>query len=201
MGVYRLDLMIDFDQQPTGEVIGRLVGLDLAIAIAADGHEAQLTSVVENTTIVDALAIAADRTRAVVDALDGAGEVIDVEVRPEGGAGPPPDASEATELVGTAEIAGLLGISQQRVRALEEVRGFPAPVDDLGSGPVWRISDLSAFARTWESGPQPPAVAGRGAPPPIDMDKLIGILNTLNTSPVARNAVKLVRWYVKKPRA
>ncbi len=92
-------------------------------------------------------------------------------------------------------------MSRQRANALQRSDGFPTPVAELRSGPVWPLSDLSAFARTWDHDPDRPIGSPTTASAAIDVDKLIGTLNTFNQSPVARNAIKVLRWYAKKPKA
>jgi prophage regulatory protein len=60
------------------------------------------------------------------------------------------------ELMGTAEIAAMLGISRQRVLKLAEKPDFPRPLAVLSMGKVWLGSDI----RTWAG----PRAAKRGAP-------------------------------------
>ncbi len=51
------------------------------------------------------------------------------------------------ELVGAAEIAELLGgLSRQRVSQLTAAEDFPAPLQKLRMGAVWRYSDFLAWA-------------------------------------------------------
>lgn len=54
------------------------------------------------------------------------------------------------ELVGIAEIADMLGVSKQRAHTLSGRDDFPAPVDRLKQGSVWRRRDLSTFASGWQ---------------------------------------------------
>ena len=54
------------------------------------------------------------------------------------------------ELVGIAEVASLLDITRQRASALQTRADFPAPVQVLASGPVWRRDDLTNFELTWD---------------------------------------------------
>lgn len=53
-------------------------------------------------------------------------------------------------LVGVAEVAVLLGISRQRVTTLSKREDFPAPVQRLAAGPIWREGDLSTFKSGWQ---------------------------------------------------
>lgn len=51
------------------------------------------------------------------------------------------------DLVGAHEIAGLLGVSRQRVHALVTARsGFPDPVAQLASGRIWQRKDIARWA-------------------------------------------------------
>lgn len=63
---------------------------------------------------------------------------------------------EPEQYVGVAEVAGLLGVSKQRVSQMEEVDGFPAPVARLASGPVWRLATLQRFVSEWPRKPGRP---------------------------------------------
>lgn len=51
------------------------------------------------------------------------------------------------DLVGTAEIADLLGVSRQRVHQLSGEPGFPEPVASLSAGMIWQKSDVVRWAR------------------------------------------------------
>jgi predicted DNA-binding transcriptional regulator AlpA len=52
------------------------------------------------------------------------------------------------QLAGLAEIAELFGVS--KVTALKYARreDFPAPLDRLASGPVWRRADVEGWGKT-----------------------------------------------------
>jgi hypothetical protein len=65
------------------------------------------------------------------------------------------------ELVGVAEVAEVLGVSRQRASELRGRPGFPSPVADLASGPVWSRPSLDRFVETWERR------AGRPPKPPV----------------------------------
>ncbi|GAC1439368.1 MAG: hypothetical protein NVSMB55_00610 [Mycobacteriales bacterium] len=52
-----------------------------------------------------------------------------------------------TDLMGTAEIAKLLGVSRQRVLILAKQDGFPEPLARLSMGNVWRGSDIRRWAK------------------------------------------------------
>ena len=51
------------------------------------------------------------------------------------------------DLVGTSEIAELLGVTNQRVHQLAEQEGFPEPVAVLAAGRIWERADVEAWAR------------------------------------------------------
>lgn len=55
-------------------------------------------------------------------------------------------ASPAVDLVGTAEIADLLGVTRQRAWQITAEGGFPAPVAVLSAGKFWRKSDVERWA-------------------------------------------------------
>lgn len=61
----------------------------------------------------------------------------------------------ALELSGVAEIAGLLGVSRQRVVQLIEREDFPNPVSRLASGPIFTTASVDAFKKRWEPGRKP----------------------------------------------
>ncbi len=46
------------------------------------------------------------------------------------------------DLMGTSEVAALLGISRQRVLVIARQPGFPKPLAVLKMGNVWRGSDV-----------------------------------------------------------
>ncbi|NJP33706.1 hypothetical protein HCJ94_17380 [Micromonospora sp. HSS6-12] len=57
----------------------------------------------------------------------------------------------ALDLVGTAEVAQMLGVSTQRAGELARTNpAFPAPVATLKMGPVWTRASIEAFDRGWE---------------------------------------------------
>jgi hypothetical protein len=60
------------------------------------------------------------------------------------------------QLVGVSELAAALGVSRQRASELRTRPGFPAPVADLSSGPIWRAEQLHRFTETWQRKPGRP---------------------------------------------
>lgn len=51
------------------------------------------------------------------------------------------------DLMGTAEIADLLGVSRQRVFQLSLHQDFPDPVVRLSAGTFWRGHEIRAWMR------------------------------------------------------
>ena len=67
-------------------------------------------------------------------------------------------------LLGLTEIAGLLGVSKQRVDQLRRERGdSPQPVAELAAGPVWKLSMLKRFIAGWQRKPGRPRKIQHGA--------------------------------------
>ena len=62
------------------------------------------------------------------------------------GRSPDPDAA----LMGTSEVAALLGISRQRVLVISRQAGFPQPLAILKMGNIWRGEDIRTWAATRE---------------------------------------------------
>jgi predicted DNA-binding transcriptional regulator AlpA len=56
--------------------------------------------------------------------------------------------------VGVAEAAAILGVSKQRVHQLTEQPDFPTPVQELKATPIWRESDVQAYALARASRPR-----------------------------------------------
>ena len=54
---------------------------------------------------------------------------------------------------GTAEVATMLGVSKQRVKALTDQRILPTPAAVLASGPIWDGEALREFIATWDRTP------------------------------------------------
>src|SRR4051812_37967952 len=65
------------------------------------------------------------------------------------------------ELVGLAEVSQMLSVSKQAVanwRARQT--GFPAPVAELKSGPVWRVDEIVDWAEEQNLAVQPSTPIG-----------------------------------------
>lgn len=59
----------------------------------------------------------------------------------------PPMSSTSPELLGVAEIADMLGVTRQAVTNWKSRGGFPAPIAELKSGPVWNLTDVTDWAK------------------------------------------------------
>lgn len=53
-----------------------------------------------------------------------------------------------TQMAGLAEVAALAGVSRKRAWQLTKIKTFPAPLQKLAMGPVWRESDVVKFLAT-----------------------------------------------------
>ena len=53
------------------------------------------------------------------------------------------------DLLGTAEVAEVLGVSKQRIHALRKMAEFPDPIKTLASTPLWSKADITAFLAKW----------------------------------------------------
>jgi hypothetical protein len=62
-------------------------------------------------------------------------------------------APDLPELVGTGEVARILGVSRQRAQAVASRDDFPEPLARLASGPVWTRPSLDAFVGSWKRRP------------------------------------------------
>jgi hypothetical protein len=67
--------------------------------------------------------------------------------------------NQRMRLGGVTEVAALLGVSKQRVSVLCRRQDFPAPVEELSAGPIWRMGDLTTFAAGWQRRPGRPRKA------------------------------------------
>lgn len=73
--------------------------------------------------------------------------------------------SSPFELAGTAEAAGILGVSRQRLTRVAAMDGFPRPLARLASGPVWDAAALRDFEASRDRRPgRRPAAPARTAP-------------------------------------
>lgn len=131
-----------------------LLGETVSIDITADGARLFTTvSVYQDSaspTLPNALVTAANHFIELVQKVDGAvRDIVSVTAMTFA----EQDARLAEPafpvLAGVAELAERLGVSKQRIVTLSKSRGFPAPVANLHSGPVWRLEDVARFESTW----------------------------------------------------
>lgn len=59
------------------------------------------------------------------------------------------------DILGTTEVAELLGVSRQRICELRTAGRFPQPIAEIAAGPMWLRPGIQAFLETW------PRKAGR----------------------------------------
>ena len=76
------------------------------------------------------------------------------------------EAMSLSELLGTAEVCGELGITRQRLHQLRQSGRFPEPDRVLTATPLWMRSTLKDFTIGWRRTPGP-------TPRPMDMDGLL----------------------------
>ena len=65
--------------------------------------------------------------------------------------------SNFPDILGTAEVTELLGVSRQRLHELRGAGRFPRPIKELASGPLWLRPTVESFLRTWERKPGRPS--------------------------------------------
>ncbi len=57
------------------------------------------------------------------------------------------DEYDTRYIVGTWEIAEMLGVTRSRVNQMALQRGFPKPYGKLHAGKIWRRTDIEAWIR------------------------------------------------------
>jgi predicted DNA-binding transcriptional regulator AlpA len=72
---------------------------------------------------------------------------------------------DVNDLVTKADIAGMLGVSRERVAQLAaEQENFPASVGMVGKSLVWHRADVERWQKTWARRPgRPPKEGGDDA--------------------------------------
>jgi len=142
--------------EATDDLLETLAPYSAAASAGATTMTVQLT--VKAKTLVGAAAAA---TRAVAEAFAQigrvrqlrsilGGEVLTMEELERRLAEPP-----LPELIGVAELAGLLDVTKQRVSYLAKgTAGFPKPFAQLAAGPVWLKPTVTRFVETWERRPR-----------------------------------------------
>jgi predicted DNA-binding transcriptional regulator AlpA len=54
------------------------------------------------------------------------------------------------DILGTSEVAEVLGVSKQRIHSLRQMKEFPEPVVQLASTPLWDRKDVVSFLAIWK---------------------------------------------------
>jgi predicted DNA-binding transcriptional regulator AlpA len=57
---------------------------------------------------------------------------------------------KADDILGTAEVAEVLGVSKQRIHGLRKMAEFPEPFKMLASTPLWDRRDVMTFLSKWK---------------------------------------------------
>lgn len=64
---------------------------------------------------------------------------------------------EVPDILGSAEVAEILGVSRQRVQQLRAEGRFPEPILELSATPIWLRRSIDAFLTSWSRRPGRPA--------------------------------------------
>lgn len=54
------------------------------------------------------------------------------------------------DILGTSEVAEVLGVSKQRIHSLRQTVEFPEPMLQLASTPLWDRKEVVAFLAIWK---------------------------------------------------
>jgi predicted DNA-binding transcriptional regulator AlpA len=54
------------------------------------------------------------------------------------------------DILGTAEVAEVLGVSKQRIHSLRKMADFPEPFLKLASTPLWDRGEIMKFLSHWQ---------------------------------------------------
>jgi hypothetical protein len=95
------------------------------------------------------------------------------------------DEPNTPDLVGVAELAELCGVTRQRASVLARSGGFPEPLAELASGPVWDLRMVQRFVREWARKPGRPAKSAKPIKP--DASTVVAGLTAM-MAPAARAA-------------
>lgn len=107
---------------------------------------------VELTFTVNAPNVSTAFERAIATASSRNGTIVAVSVMTTAEA----DRRAEDGLVGVGEVAELLKVSKQRVNSVSKTAGFPQPIAELSSTPIWRKSAIMAFNKAWSRKPGRP---------------------------------------------
>ena len=109
------------------------------------GHGITVTLWLDGRTLAAAVPAAAELANPIVGAEPVGAEVVTEREHLRRG-----DAPTLPEVLSAPEVADLLQVSRQRVHQLRANPGFPAPLYELRTGPIWAADAVRAFAATWE---------------------------------------------------
>ena len=59
------------------------------------------------------------------------------------------DELKPEHLLGTNEVAKMLGVSKQRIHAIRKSNRFPKPIAILAATPVWDSREIDKFLKEW----------------------------------------------------
>lgn len=134
------ETIIDWDEQ-----------LDATVA-AIPGRGSSVTLYARRRDPVEAARIARDRAGRVIPHRP-----IGIEVLTEDDYAARARSSNIPDLVSATEAGEMLGVSRQRIHQLHaEHRGFPSPLYELRTGPLWTATAIESFASEWERKPGRP---------------------------------------------
>ncbi|EKT77333.1 hypothetical protein WSS_A38286 [Rhodococcus opacus M213] len=132
-----------------------------ATAARIPNEGSTLTLYVDAADPIDAVSVGGTLARPVTDRTPSGVEVLDEEAHVERALRP-----NLPELVSAPEVGEILGgITRQRVYQLQRTNGFPEPLYNLRTGPVWDATAIRAFAANWDRKP------GRRPAPPAKTAK------------------------------
>lgn len=56
---------------------------------------------------------------------------------------------DIASVIGTAEVAAILGCPKQQIYSLRKRKDFPQPLRVLAATPLWNSEDIQTFKNTW----------------------------------------------------
>jgi predicted DNA-binding transcriptional regulator AlpA len=80
------------------------------------------------------------------------------------------EVSNFPQLVGTKEVAEILGVSRQRIHELRKAGRFPLPIIELGAGPIWLRPSIADFEAQWDRSPGRPSLVEQD----LDLEGILG---------------------------
>ena len=132
---------------------GRLPSEDYFVAAIPTRNQFAVTGTVESPEWRKA----SDLVVEMVESVAGSIEIVGVEVLDRDEYDRRADEPTLPEFVSAPEVAGILGVTRQRVHQLLSKPGFPEPLFRLGSVPVWSAEAIRAFDARWDRKPGRPA--------------------------------------------